>query len=66
MARSLRIEFRGALYHVTFGGDAQQDIFHDDEDRNFGTSANSGDSTCATLRGTTEANEALWRRGPIR
>jgi hypothetical protein len=33
MARSLRIEFAGALYHVTARGNAQQDFFLDDEDR---------------------------------
>ncbi len=33
MARPLRIEFPGALYHVTARGNAQQDIFIDDEDR---------------------------------
>ena len=32
MARPLRIEFSGALYHVTTRGNAQQDIFLDDED----------------------------------
>lgn len=33
MARPLRIEFPGALYHITARGDAQQAIFLDDEDR---------------------------------
>lgn len=33
MARPLRIEFAGALYHVTARGNAQQDIFDDDKDR---------------------------------
>ena len=33
MARPLRIEFRGALYHVTARGNAQQAIFLDDDDR---------------------------------
>ena len=33
MARPLRIEYPGALYHVTARGNAQQDIFLDDEDR---------------------------------
>lgn len=33
MARPLRIEFPGALYHVTAQGNAQQNIFLDDEDR---------------------------------
>jgi len=33
MARPLRIEFEGAVYHVTSRGNAQQAIFLDDEDR---------------------------------
>ncbi len=33
MARPLRIEFAGALYHVTSRGDAQEDIYREDEDR---------------------------------
>ena len=35
MARPLRIEFPGALYHVTARGNARQDIFLDDEDRDL-------------------------------
>ncbi len=33
MARPLRLEFAGALYHVTSRGDGREDIFLDDEDR---------------------------------
>lgn len=33
MARPLRIEYPGALYHVTARGNAKQDIFLDHEDR---------------------------------
>ena len=33
MARPLRIEFSGALYHVTSRGNARQDIYFVDEDR---------------------------------
>lgn len=33
MARPLRIEDPGALYHVTARGNAQQHIYLDDEDR---------------------------------
>ena len=33
MARPLRIEFPGALYHVTSRGDSRECIFVDDEDR---------------------------------
>ncbi len=33
MARPLRLEFSGALYHVTSRGDRREDIFLDDDDR---------------------------------
>ncbi|WP_281047630.1 hypothetical protein [Syntrophotalea carbinolica] len=33
MARSLRIEFPGAVYHLTSRGNARQGIFGDDKDR---------------------------------
>lgn len=33
MARPLRLEFAGALYHLTARGDARREIFLDDEDR---------------------------------
>lgn len=33
MSRPLRIEFEGAVYHVTARGDRREDIFEDDEDR---------------------------------
>jgi REP element-mobilizing transposase RayT len=35
MSRSLRLEFPGALFHVTQRGNYQQDIFVDDHDRRF-------------------------------
>ncbi|GEM_PF-1683863 len=35
MARPLRIEYDGALYHVTSRGNEQRPIFKDDTDRNF-------------------------------
>ena len=34
MTRPLRIEYPGAIYHVTSRGNAQMDIFNDDGDRN--------------------------------
>jgi REP element-mobilizing transposase RayT len=34
MVRPLRLEFAGALYHVTSRGDHQEDIFLSDDDRN--------------------------------
>ena len=33
MARPLRLEFSGALYHVTSRGDRREDIYLDDDDR---------------------------------
>ena len=35
MTRPLRIEFAGALYHVTPRGDGREDIFFEDDDRNL-------------------------------
>ena len=34
MTRPLRLEFAGAVYHVTSRGDRREDIYLDDEDRN--------------------------------
>ena len=33
MSRPLRIEFPGAIYHVTSRGDRREPIFDDDQDR---------------------------------
>jgi putative transposase len=33
MARTLRIEYAGAIYHITSRGDRREDIVLDDEDR---------------------------------
>ena len=33
MARPLRLELAGGLYHVTSRGDRREDIYDDDEDR---------------------------------
>ena len=35
MARPLRIEFPGAVYHVTARGDRREPIFVDDQDRHL-------------------------------
>jgi putative transposase len=35
LARPLRLEFPGALYHITSRGNARQDIYLDDEDRHL-------------------------------
>jgi putative transposase len=35
MARPLRLEFAGALYHVTSRGDRREDIYEEDEDRSY-------------------------------
>ena len=34
MARPLRIEYEGAVYHVTSRSNAKQDIYVNNEDRN--------------------------------
>jgi hypothetical protein len=34
-ARSIRIEYRGAVYHVLARGDRREANFHDDDDRRF-------------------------------
>ena len=39
MARPLRLEFAGAVFHVTSRGDRREDIFLDDEDRQMWMSA---------------------------
>ena len=33
MSRPLRLEFAGALYHITSRGDRREDIYEDDTDR---------------------------------
>ncbi len=33
MARQLRIEYAGAIYHITSRGNAQEAIYRNDEDR---------------------------------
>ncbi len=33
MAKPLRIEYEGALYHLTSRGDRREAIFYDDQDR---------------------------------
>ena len=35
MARQLRIQYPGAIYHVMNCGDRREDIFQDDKDREF-------------------------------
>ena len=35
MARPLRLEFAGALYHITSRGDRQEDIYESDDDRSM-------------------------------
>jgi len=55
MARPLRIEFPGALCHVTSRGNARQRVFRDDEDREM---------FLATLPGWWSAQLALSRLLP--
>ena len=33
MARKLRIQYHGAIYHVMNRGDQREDVFREDEDR---------------------------------
>lgn len=33
MARKLRVQYEGAIYHIMNRGDRREDIFHDDQDR---------------------------------
>jgi len=33
MARPLRVQYQGAVYHITFRGDGREDIYLDDKDR---------------------------------
>lgn len=35
MARKLRIQYEGAIYHIMNRGDRREDIFHDDHDRHL-------------------------------
>lgn len=35
MARKLRVEYPGAIYHVMNRGDRREAIFHDDRDRDL-------------------------------
>ena len=35
MARVLRLEYAGALYHITSRGDLREDIYDDNVDRQF-------------------------------
>jgi hypothetical protein len=64
MARPLRIQFEGALYHVMARGNAQGDIFLDDADRhafvdNLGRKAKgSGLVSCVRLEYTTTRTPA--------
>src|SRR5512135_1465935 len=51
MSRPLRLEFPGALYHVTARGDRREPIFDDDQDRNelllvLGQALKRFDATC--------------------
>lgn len=53
MARPLRLEFPGAVYHVTSRGNARQDIVADDRDRTqFLT-------LLAHVKGTTKGSRVL-------
>lgn len=55
MARPLRLELAGALYHVTSRGDGGEDIFLNDEDRHLGVHY-------TTVSRLVRAYEAQFRR----
>ena len=61
MARPLRIAFPGALYHVTARGNARQNIFQDDEDRQrfLGVLANKKGSDLVSCM-TAELDSLSW------
>ena len=58
MARSLRMEFDGAIYHVTSRGNAREDIFDDGEDRNQARHTDCPGGT--SLRVQPERLQILW------
>ena len=49
MARPLRLEFPGVVYHVTSRGNAKQAIFLDKDDRESLRGGNKGNSLVPTL-----------------
>jgi hypothetical protein len=58
MARPLRIEYPGAVYHITSRGNARGMIFDDDEDRE-GTSI-----SCMTASAKSRPGNPSWRAAP--
>ncbi|WP_217806971.1 hypothetical protein [Andreprevotia lacus] len=54
MARPLRLEFAGALYHITARGDQREDIYLNDADRQqflllWGRCANASTGACRPI-----------------
>ena len=58
MARPLRAEFDGAIYHVTSRGNVREDIFDDGEDRNQARRTDCPGGT--SLRVQPERLQILW------
>ncbi len=59
MARQLRIEYAGAIYHITSRGNAQEAIYRNDEDRTEFLSLLN--TTCNRFN----PSLLLYRTGPI-
>ncbi len=68
MARPLRLEFAGAVYHLTSRGNARQKVFFTDDDRKGGPllpNRSGGDLAAAAqrqTRGYSSADRALCRK----
>ena len=56
MPRQLRIQYPGALYHVTACGDRREDIVHDEDDREM---------LLATLAGMRVSVQILDKMRPV-
>ena len=75
MARPPRIEYPGALYHLTSRGNAQEDTFRDDADREaflavverFGWRLYAlwRNCTCGSLALNADGDARAWRRLPL-
>ena len=70
MPRQLRIQYPGALYHVTARGDRREDIVHDDGDREMllATLAEACKKTGWEVLavGAAPGSGAVWREVPCK
>ena len=66
MARSIRIQIAGGLYHVMARGNRRERIFADNDDRRFflGTLAEACGMTASLLRGATTVSQR-WIAGRL-